>query len=154
MTHHGKRIRKAREAVERTKLYKLDDAVKPKVRPSVCDRYHHGVTCFHVHHADDGPEREQAAGARYLFVCAGDQARITAGGMTAHGTAVLGEVVGRDNAKGVVGIAPDVDRVFTSSIGNQSVADAIDVAAETMLPGDVLLIELQGGGPRGRGELP
>ncbi len=28
MTQHGKRIRKAREAVERTKLYKLDDAVK------------------------------------------------------------------------------------------------------------------------------
>ena len=35
----------------------------------------------------------------------------------AHGTAVLGEVVGRDNGKGVVGIAPDVERVFTSSIG-------------------------------------
>ncbi len=28
MTQHGKRIRKARESVERTKLYKLDDAVK------------------------------------------------------------------------------------------------------------------------------
>src|ERR1700750_507653 len=28
MTQHGKRIRKSREAVERTKLYKLDDAVK------------------------------------------------------------------------------------------------------------------------------
>ena len=28
MTQHGKRIRNAREAVERTKLYKLDDAVK------------------------------------------------------------------------------------------------------------------------------
>ena len=28
MTQHGKRIRKGREAVERTKLYKLDDAVK------------------------------------------------------------------------------------------------------------------------------
>ena len=28
MAHHGKRVLKARESVERTKLYKLDDAVK------------------------------------------------------------------------------------------------------------------------------
>ena len=69
---------------------------------------------------------------------------------SAHGTAVLGEVVGRDNGKGVVGIAPDVERVFTASIGSQSVAEAIDTAAEQLRPGDVLLIELQGGGPRGR----
>ncbi|HET9988199.1 MAG TPA: S8 family peptidase [Kofleriaceae bacterium] len=68
----------------------------------------------------------------------------------AHGTAVLGEVVGRDNGKGVIGIAPDVDHVFTSSIGGESVADAIDSAAEQLHPGDVLLIELQGTGPRGR----
>jgi subtilisin family serine protease len=68
----------------------------------------------------------------------------------AHGTAVLGEVVGRDNGKGVVGIAPDVERVFTSSIGGVTVADAIDAAAAELRPGDVLLIELQGGGPRGR----
>jgi serine protease len=68
----------------------------------------------------------------------------------AHGTAVLGEVVGSDNGKGVVGIAPDVERVFTSSIGGTSVADAIDVAAEQLRAGDVLLIELQGAGPRGR----
>ncbi len=68
----------------------------------------------------------------------------------AHGTAVLGEVVGKDNGKGVVGIAPDVERVVTSSIARSSVADAIDVAARQLRPGDVLLIELQGGGPRGR----
>jgi subtilisin family serine protease len=68
----------------------------------------------------------------------------------AHGTAVLGEVVGRDNGKGVVGIAPDVERVLTSSIGDQSVAAAIDAAARRLRPGDVLLIELQGAGPRGR----
>jgi len=67
----------------------------------------------------------------------------------AHGTAVLGEVVGRDNGKGVAGIAPDVERVFTSSIGGTSVADAIDVAARQLRPGDVLLIELQSSGPRG-----
>lgn len=68
----------------------------------------------------------------------------------AHGTAVLGEVVGADNGKGVVGIAPDVERVFTSSIGGTTVAAAIDRAASQLRPGDVLLIELQGGGPRGR----
>ncbi|MGE0397605.1 MAG: S8 family peptidase [Kofleriaceae bacterium] len=67
----------------------------------------------------------------------------------AHGTAVLGEVVGKDNGKGVVGIAPDVERVFTSSIGGTSVANAIDVAARRLRPGDVLLIELQSSGPRG-----
>lgn len=76
--------------------------------------------------------------------------RITESSWRAHGTAVLGEVVGRDNGKGVVGIAPDVERVFTSSLGNTTVADAIDAAAEAMRPGDVLLIELQGAGPRGR----
>ncbi len=68
----------------------------------------------------------------------------------AHGTAVLGEVVGIDNGKGVVGIAPDVERVFTSSIGGTTVANAIDRAANQLRAGDVLLIELQGGGPRGR----
>jgi subtilisin family serine protease len=68
----------------------------------------------------------------------------------AHGTAVLGEVVGKDNGKGVVGLAPDVERVFTSSIGDAEVADAIDAAAEKLRRGDVLLIELQGVGPRGR----
>jgi hypothetical protein len=69
---------------------------------------------------------------------------------SAHGTAVLGEVVGRDNRKGVTGLAPDVERVFTSSIAGQTVADAIDAAAEPLRPGDVLLIELQSTGPRGR----
>lgn len=68
----------------------------------------------------------------------------------AHGTAVLGEVVGVDNGKGVVGIAPDVERVFTSSIGGTTVANAIDRAARELRAGDVLLIELQTSGPRGR----
>lgn len=67
-----------------------------------------------------------------------------------HGTAVLGEVVGKDNGKGVVGIAPDVERVFTASIGSTSPANAIDTAAKKLRPGDVLLIELQTTGPRGR----
>jgi len=69
-------------------------------------------------------------------------------GWRAHGTAVLGEVVGKDNGRGVVGIAPDVDRVFTSSIFGSDVAPAIEAAAEALRPGDVLLIELQATGPR------
>lgn len=71
-------------------------------------------------------------------------------GWQAHGTAVLGEVVGRDNGKGVVGIAPDVERVFTASISGVAVADAIDRTARKLRAGDVLLIELQTAGPRGR----
>jgi hypothetical protein len=67
-----------------------------------------------------------------------------------HGTAVVGEVVGLDNGRGVIGIAPDVDRVVTSSIGGISVAEAIDAAAEALRPGDVLLIELHAIGPRRR----
>lgn len=49
-------------------------------------------------------------------------------GWIAHGTAVLGEVVGRDNGLGVTGIAPDTERVFTASIGDLSTAAAIDAA--------------------------
>jgi subtilisin family serine protease len=71
-------------------------------------------------------------------------------GWSAHGTAVLGEVVGVDNGRGVTGIAPDVERVFTSSIGSSDAADAIDAAADHLRAGDVLLVELQGYGPRGR----
>ena len=67
----------------------------------------------------------------------------------AHGTAVLGEVAGVDNGRGVVGIAPDVERIFTASIGGIAPADALDAAANQLRAGDVLLIELQGVGPRG-----
>lgn len=70
-------------------------------------------------------------------------------GWREHGTAVLGEVVGKDNGRGVVGIAPDVDRVFTASIEGPGVAGAIEAAAEKLRAGDVLLIELQSTGPAG-----
>ncbi|HEX4451193.1 MAG TPA: S8 family serine peptidase [Kofleriaceae bacterium] len=75
---------------------------------------------------------------------------MTLPGWREHGTAVLGEVVGIDNGRGVTGIAPDVDRVLTSSIGGSESADAIDAAAQQLRAGDVLLIELQGYGPRGK----
>ncbi len=70
-------------------------------------------------------------------------------GWREHGTAVLGEVVGKDNGRGVVGIAPDVDRVFTASIDGPGVAGAIEAAAERLRAGDVLLVELQSTGPAG-----
>jgi hypothetical protein len=71
-------------------------------------------------------------------------------GWIAHGTAVLGEVAAADNGLGMVGIAPDVERLFTASIGGSSTAAAIDAAQARLRPGDVLLIELHAVGPRGR----
>jgi subtilisin family serine protease len=68
----------------------------------------------------------------------------------AHGTAVLGEVVGKHNRIGVAGIAPGTERVVTASLEGIGVAAAIDAAASVLAPGDVLLIELQTTGPRGR----
>ncbi len=67
-----------------------------------------------------------------------------------HGTAVLGEVLSRENDLGMVGIAPNVARVITSSITNVSAAAAIDLAQAQLRPGDVLLIELHSIGPRRR----
>ncbi|HEY8072512.1 MAG TPA: hypothetical protein VIF62_00335, partial [Labilithrix sp.] len=67
-----------------------------------------------------------------------------------HGTAVLGEVVSRENELGMVGIAPNVKRIVTSSVANASAADAIDRAQAELRAGDVLLIELHAIGPRGR----
>ncbi len=67
-----------------------------------------------------------------------------------HGTAVLGEVVSRENDLGMNGIAPNVARVFTSSIADASAATAIDLAQAELRPGDVLLIELHAIGPRRR----
>ena len=67
-----------------------------------------------------------------------------------HGTAVLGEVVSKDNRIGMMGIAPDVARVYTSSIAGRSPALAIDRAQAELRRGDVLLIELHAIGPRGR----
>ncbi|HEY3806294.1 MAG TPA: S8 family serine peptidase [Kofleriaceae bacterium] len=93
------------------------------------------------------PGHEDLPGSRILLV---HGEVISGAGWREHGTAVLGEVVGLDNGRGMTGIAPDVDRVITSSIGGSEAADAIDAAAEQLRAGDVLLVELQGYGPRGR----
>ena len=75
---------------------------------------------------------------------------VDAPGWREHGTAVLGEVVGIANGRGVTGIAPDVERVVTASIGSSTSAAAIAEAARQLRAGDVLLVELQGLGPLGR----
>jgi len=63
-----------------------------------------------------------------------------------HGTAVLGEMVGVDNTRGVVGIAPRASaRVVSQWRTNSSynTAAAIASAAAAMSAGDVLLLEAQ-----------
>lgn len=71
-----------------------------------------------------------------------------------HGTAVLGEVIGVDNNRGVVGIAPSVSYVKMVSHYEAAtntalhVADAIVAAITHMNAGDVLLLEVaRGAGP-------
>ena len=70
-------------------------------------------------------------------------------GWQPHGTAVLGVMAGTDNDIGVTGIAPDMAKIVTSSIGGIGPAAAIDAAQARLRPGDVLLIELHAIGPRG-----
>jgi subtilisin family serine protease len=71
-----------------------------------------------------------------------------------HGTAVLGVVAARDNGAGMLGLAPDVERIVTSSLGRIGAARALYEAAKALSPGDVLIVELHGPGPnhRGRGQ--
>lgn len=63
-----------------------------------------------------------------------------------HGTAVLGEVVGVDNAVGIVGMAPKASARVVSQFrttSHYSTPEAIVSAAQSMNPGDVLLLEAQ-----------
>jgi serine protease len=70
-----------------------------------------------------------------------------------HGTAVLGEIVGVDNNLGILGIAHGVTSVRMVSHYEQAtntalhVADAVLAAVANMSAGDVLLLEVQRGGP-------
>jgi hypothetical protein len=69
-----------------------------------------------------------------------------------HGTAVIGEIVGGDNAYGVTGIANQVEigLVTHSPTGmSYNVARSIECASGLMQPGDVLLVEAQTFGPHG-----
>lgn len=63
-----------------------------------------------------------------------------------HGTAVLGELVGKTNGRGVEGIVPDLE-VGTVSFSEIGVAAAIDLASSVLDEGDIILIELHAPGP-------
>lgn len=84
----------------------------------------------------------------------GDRIRHVAGhkstdrGWESHGTAVLGVVASRDNRMGMIGITPNLDQILTGSVVELDTAGAIDETASKLRPGDVLLIELHGPGPR------
>ncbi|HWR82728.1 MAG TPA: S8 family serine peptidase [Candidatus Deferrimicrobium sp.] len=63
-----------------------------------------------------------------------------------HGTAVLGEIAADSNTFGMTGIAFNVE-LGTVSIGSMSIANAINTAVTNSDTGDIILIELQIGGP-------
>ena len=65
-----------------------------------------------------------------------------------HGTAVLGELVGKSNTFGVTGIgygavAQFVSPCFDVNCNNFSIANAINIARENTAAGDVILLEQQ-----------
>jgi hypothetical protein len=68
-----------------------------------------------------------------------------------HGTAVLGEISGDSDSKGVTGIAPNARictvSVFRTSATTYNSASAIRFAADQLNTGDVMLIEQHRGGP-------
>ncbi|HEX7283567.1 MAG TPA: PKD domain-containing protein [Vicinamibacterales bacterium] len=68
-----------------------------------------------------------------------------------HGTAVLGQLWGRDNGLGVLGLAfaAWMGVVNAHDDGDYDLADAINIAASNLNPGDVMLIEQQTEGANG-----
>ncbi len=75
-----------------------------------------------------------------------------------HGTAVLGVVAGRDNTYGVTGIAPDTYIRMISTLGYVSISQAILAATQELTKdgrtGDIILLPVQGLGPRTNTECP
>lgn len=73
-------------------------------------------------------------------------------GSTNHGTAVLGELIGTKDSIGITGILHGA-RVGLVNAYNTAdgydLADSIDLAAATLDPGDVILVEQQAAGPNG-----
>jgi hypothetical protein len=82
---------------------------------------------------------------------------IFAEGWHHHGTAVLGEIVGRDNAFGCTGLAPDAEMYFFPEWtveGGVRRATAVANAIATMDAGDVVLLEMQAEGTVDEGYVP
>jgi len=66
-----------------------------------------------------------------------------------HGTAVIGEISGDENALGVTGISPNAKIHAVSIFGpEQTSSTAIVQAANALNSGDIILIELHAPGPR------
>lgn len=65
-----------------------------------------------------------------------------------HGTAVLGIIAGLNNSYGITGIAPDTYIRMNSTLGYISVSQAIYATLPYLKPGDIILLPLQGLGPR------
>ncbi len=64
-----------------------------------------------------------------------------------HGTAVTGIIAADSNEYGVTGIAYDAEIDYIS-VGNMGIAEAVDIAAANLDPGDIMLLELHTPGPR------
>ena len=64
-----------------------------------------------------------------------------------HGTAVVGEIGGDTNALGITGIAPDA-AVGAASFASFSSAGTITRAADKLVAGDIILLEIHRPGPR------
>jgi subtilisin family serine protease len=71
----------------------------------------------------------------------------TDAGWTNHGTAVLGEIRASDNGFGITGIAPECTFSVISHQGLGS-SGAIDLAASSLAPGDIMLLEMHRPGSR------
>lgn len=65
-----------------------------------------------------------------------------------HGTAVLGIIAGLENSYGITGIAPDAYIRMNSTLGYISVSQAIYATLPHLKAGDIILLPLQGLGPR------
>jgi hypothetical protein len=65
-----------------------------------------------------------------------------------HGTAVIGEFGGDENAIGITGICPNANTRSVSIFGSTGSALAIRTAADALGAGDIILIELHRPGPR------
>lgn len=82
---------------------------------------------------------------------------IKGGNSKQHGTAVLGEMVGRNDGHGVAGIVHSADHGVVSAVRKRTLlffsweeynlAEAINVASSRLSPGDLILIEQHAKGP-------
>lgn len=70
-----------------------------------------------------------------------------------HGTAVMGEMIGKDDEMGITGIVPDAEAIAVSVEGAEypTVSEYMLFAAMKLSPGDVMLLEMHAEGPNSGG---